>query len=82
MKKVEKSLTDGVLQSGHEEALTKLTERCREKRLFLVSDDISRILAAARDHYDSLPGDSPLKKKSERLVVALQRYASDEKRFG
>lgn len=82
LKKVEKSLTDGVLQSGHEEALTGLTERCRKKRLFLASDDISRILAAARGRYDSLPADSPLKKKSERLVVALQRYASDEKRFG
>ena len=82
MKKVEKSLTDGVLQSGHEEALSELTERCRDKRLFLAPDDISRILAAARERYDSLPGDSPCKKDAERLVVALQRYAADERRYG
>ena len=82
MKKVEKSLTNGGLQSGHEEALTELTERCRNSRLFLSPDDISRILAAARGRYDSLPGNSPCKKDAERLVVALQRYAADARRFG
>lgn len=82
IKKVEKNLTDGVLQSGHEKALTELTERCRDKRFFLSLDDISRILAAARGRYDSLPSDSPCKKDAERLVVALQRYAADARRFG
>lgn len=82
LKKVEKALTCGVAQSGHEEALTKLTEGCRDRRLFLVPEDLTRILAAGKERYYSLPAESPLKRKTEQLVVALQRYASDQRRFG
>jgi hypothetical protein len=73
--------TQGIAQEGEEEALTTFIKSCGEQRLFLAYRTAISILEAAKKRYYSLPADDPHKKNVEKMVIALQNYAADIRRF-
>lgn len=62
--------------------LMHLVQLCAERRLYLTAEEAAGLSMEARNMYMRLPDDMSEKNEVERLVVALQRYAADVRRFG
>ncbi|MBO7491665.1 MAG: protein phosphatase 2C domain-containing protein [Bacteroidales bacterium] len=82
LREIASVLSQGIAQEGEEESLTEFIKTCGSRRLFLAHETAIGILEAAKKRYYSLPADSQHKKGVERMVITLQNYVADGKRFG
>jgi serine/threonine protein phosphatase PrpC len=62
--------------------LHRLVKLCTDRPLYLTAEEATLLSTDTRNLYMNLPEDDPCKKEVERLVIALQRYANDVRRFG
>lgn len=62
--------------------LHRLVKLCTGRPLYLTAEEATLLSTNTRSMYMNLPEDDPYKKEVERLVIALQRYANDVRRFG
>ena len=62
--------------------LFRLVKLCTDRPLYLTAEEATLLSTNTRSMYMNLSDDDPYKKEVERLVIALQRYANDVRRFG
>ena len=81
LREINTMLNNGVENSRLEETLISLVKKCREQRLFLSFGSAENIVKKAKEKYYKTPAETSEKKLLEQLVIALQNYVFDIRRF-
>ncbi|MBO4488095.1 MAG: protein phosphatase 2C domain-containing protein [Bacteroidales bacterium] len=82
LREIRTSMSQGITQEGSEEALATFIKLCSERHLHIAYEAATGILETARKRYYDTPSSAPHKKDIERMVIALQNYVAEVRRFG